>query len=450
METFNFICGIILKVFSALTLYKIVFVLIGFFTKEKPLPPPNPDGKKHTFAIVVCARNEERVIGNLIESIRKQTYDKDKITVFVCADNCRDSTAQICRDMGCVVYERSDPKKARKGYALQFLFENIKRDYGIESFDGYAFFDADNLLKEDFLEVINGVFTKDSGVVTGYRNTKNFDTNLISAAYGIHFFESTMTLHRPRRFFSLSTHLAGTGFVINSRLLKDGWNCTCLTEDTQFTLQTIAKGEEIRFCEQAEFFDEQPHNFFISCRQRMRWAKGRLFAFFSVAHRLIAGIFTRPSLRRKFSCYDMFFYAFPYALFSAILSAIYPIVTGIISIAEGSFWSNLNLPHLVLLGAGALLLMWLKQVAVGALVCIRERKHIHCSNGRLVGYILGWFWFSFVSLPITILSLFMHIKWKPIKHDDTTKIEDLTGGVSPVAENLSPEISAEAENMKID
>ena len=425
METFKFVCGIILRVFSVLALYKIVFMFVGFFTKEKPLPPIEDAQKRHKFGVVICARNEERVIGNLIESIHKQTYDRDKVTIFVCADNCSDATARICREMGCVVYERFEPQKARKGYALKFLFENIGRDYGIENFDGYAFFDADNLLRSDFLETMNRVFTERSGVIVGYRNTKNFDTNLISAAYGIHFYESTMKLHRPRRFFGTSTHIAGTGFVVNSRLLKNGWKCTCLTEDTQFTLQTIAKGEEISFCEQAEFFDEQPHNFFVAWRQRIRWSKGRLFAFFSTVHRLIAGIFTTRTVRKKFSCYDMFFYAFPYALFSAILTAIYPVVTGIISMAEGSFWSNLNLPHLVRTGLVALVLLWLKQVAVGALVCFRERKHIRCSKRKLTVYVLGWFWFGLVSLPITILSLFIHVRWKPIKHDDTTKIEDI-------------------------
>ncbi len=437
METFNFICGIILKVFSVLTCYKVLYVIIGFLAKEKPLPPPVENQKKHKFGIVICARNEEAVIGNLIESIRKQTYDPDKITIFVCADNCHDNTAKICRDMGCVVYERFDPKKARKGYALQFLYENIAKDYGIESFDAFISFDADNLLKEDFVETMNRVFTDRSGVIVSYRNTKNFDTNVISAAYGIHFYRSTMTYHRPRRFLGLSTHIAGTGFLVNSRLLKDGWNCTCLTEDTEFTLKTIAKGEPIEFCEQAEFFDEQPHNFFVSWRQRMRWAKGRLFAFFARGPQLIAGIFKKRPVRKKISCYDIFFYAFPYALFSAILTAIYPITTAIISLVQGTFWGNLNFPSLALLGLKALATSYLGNVAIGALICIRERNHIHCTKGKLVFYILTWFWFSIVSLPVTIASLFMRVKWKPIKHDDTTKIEELTAKETVGGKNAS-------------
>ena len=36
-------------------------------------------------------------------------------------------------------------------FALKFLLERIQEDYGIESFEGYFIFDADNLLKKDYI-----------------------------------------------------------------------------------------------------------------------------------------------------------------------------------------------------------------------------------------------------------------------------------------------------------
>ena len=97
------------------------------------------------------------------------------------------------------MYERHDLSKARKGYALGFGFDRIKEDYGIENFEGYLFFDADNLLRPDYVTEMNKAFdTGELDVITGYRNTKNFDTNCISAAYGIHFYRSSLTYHRPR------------------------------------------------------------------------------------------------------------------------------------------------------------------------------------------------------------------------------------------------------------
>ena len=55
---------------------------------------------------MVAARNEEKVIGNLLDSIAKQDYPKELITTFVVADNCTDKTAKIARKFGAVCYER--------------------------------------------------------------------------------------------------------------------------------------------------------------------------------------------------------------------------------------------------------------------------------------------------------------------------------------------------------
>lgn len=76
---------------------------------------------------MICARNEEQVIGNLLDSIAGQDYPKDKLHVFVIADNCTDETAAIARAKGATVYERHDLSKARKGYALEFGFKRSRK-----------------------------------------------------------------------------------------------------------------------------------------------------------------------------------------------------------------------------------------------------------------------------------------------------------------------------------
>ena len=68
IEMFNFI---LLLLFSGCYLYQVVYVFIGLFKKEKPAAA---DGEKHRYAVLIPARNEEAVIGGLLESIRKQDY----------------------------------------------------------------------------------------------------------------------------------------------------------------------------------------------------------------------------------------------------------------------------------------------------------------------------------------------------------------------------------------
>ncbi len=412
MEFLHKLGAVLLSLYSVLTAYHILFFLAGFFTKSKIYPEAR---ENHTYGIVISARNEEKVIGKLLDSIALQDYDPSLLRVYVVADNCTDRTAEICREKGAIVYQRHDPDRARKGYALEFLFENIRRDYGIDSVDAYLFFDADNLLARNFVTEINRAFDACGDIVVGYRNTKNFDTNFISAAYGFHFCKSIMTMHRPLTFFRQSTHIAGTGYAVASRILADGWHWTLLTEDTQFCLSAVAQGLKIDFCERAEFFDEQPYSLDVMFRQRIRWAKGRLACFFLLFPKLLRGIFVNRE--RRFSCYYMFFYILPKALISAIVSILYAAAGFLMGLAATGT-AGLHLSAAALSGAaGSLGLAWLSHMGTGAVLAVRERRHIRCSTGRLLFYLLLWPFFDLTWTPIYLISLFMHVEWKPIRHD---------------------------------
>ena len=65
------------------------------------------------------------VYKTLIDSIHKQDYPSDLYTIFVVADNCTDDTAEIARKKGAIVYERFDDVHKTKGFALEFLVNNI-------------------------------------------------------------------------------------------------------------------------------------------------------------------------------------------------------------------------------------------------------------------------------------------------------------------------------------
>ena len=81
--------GVMLYLF----IYIPVFTIIGTFFKRR--------FKKarvfHRYAVVIAARNEEPVIGNLVTSVCQQDYPKEMYTTFVIADNCTDNTAEVAR-----------------------------------------------------------------------------------------------------------------------------------------------------------------------------------------------------------------------------------------------------------------------------------------------------------------------------------------------------------------
>ena len=88
-------------VIGGLGIYFIVFSIIGLFFKKRY---PNTEIKKK-YAILVSARNEEKVIGNLIDSINKNDYPSELVKVFVVAHNCTDRTAEVARLNGAEVFE---------------------------------------------------------------------------------------------------------------------------------------------------------------------------------------------------------------------------------------------------------------------------------------------------------------------------------------------------------
>ncbi|MBO5912129.1 MAG: glycosyltransferase family 2 protein [Clostridia bacterium] len=462
METVEYIKGIVLAVLGVLMFYKGIYTALGFFSKAKVFPKAAKDRK---YGIVVAARNEEKVIGHLVDSLMSQTYPCENYKVFVVADNCSDKTAEIAREHGAIVYERHCPEKARKGWALECLFESIEKDYGIKSFDGYLFFDADNVVASDYLEQMNNAFATGCDAVIGYRNTKNFDRNCISAHYGIHFMRSTMTLHRPRGRLGLSTHIAGTGYLLSSDLLKDGWHYAYLTEDTQATMDFTVQGKRVEYCEAAEFYDEQPYQLKVMARQRIRWAKGRMACFFSFGHCLVFGVFKRfktpktniapepkaeakgfwdkvlnvgtavgnffgrvlRPIAKNFSCYDMIFYLLPKSMLTLIYNVAYYLASFILGFSLGQIAVG-DVSKWVLLGLGMLfgsVFAYAGNIAKGLLVVIREWKHINCAKHKFILILLTWPLYDMIYAYLCVASLFMHVKWKPIKHDEAISIEDI-------------------------
>ena len=158
---FKNIYSVIGTILSIVVIHKAFYFVIGMFFTRKFKPAK----KKHKYGIVIAARNEKYVIGNLLDSINKQDYPKDKLTVFVVADNCTDDTAEIARSKGAICYERHDQEHKTKGFALEFLFDKIleSRDYFTTMFFLYHLSHKDeesNSHDESFCEAFNSWFEK--------------------------------------------------------------------------------------------------------------------------------------------------------------------------------------------------------------------------------------------------------------------------------------------------
>ncbi|HKL93914.1 MAG TPA: glycosyltransferase family 2 protein, partial [Clostridia bacterium] len=254
--------NIIGLIFFVLYLHQFVYLIVGLFKTSKI---KKAEFNNHKYAIVISARNEELVIGHLIESIRKNDYPQELVDILVIADNCTDSTAKICRDLGCEVFERTDLSKVGKGYALHFLFEKLHTlpEYADRNYEGYIVLDADNILTKNYITELNKVYDSGYKMVTSYRNSKNFGANWIADGYGYWFIREARYLNNPRMILHTSCAISGTGFLVDKEVVKeyDNWCFFCLTEDVEFSAEYALSKRKIGYAHKAMFYDEQPTTF---------------------------------------------------------------------------------------------------------------------------------------------------------------------------------------------
>ena len=437
---------ILLLLFFVCYFYQFLYLAVSLLPPRKrktvslAAEDPVPDVPPMRVAVLIAARNEEAVIGALLDSVRAQDYPAEYLSVFVGADSCTDGTAAAARAHGAVVYERNtvtDPAsagKCGKGYVLHFLIDTLHREYGKDAFDAYLILDADNLLEPDFLSRITKTCRQGYGAVTCYRNSKNYGDNWVSAGYALWFLREARYLNGARAALGSGCAVSGTGFLVTQHTLDvcgDGsWNWFLLTEDIEFTVLCTVKGIRIGYCPDAVLYDEQPTRFSQSWTQRLRWSRGYLQVFRVYGRSLIRGIFRRckagteeerrENLRTRFSCYDMTMNILPAAVLSAA-GLVNNLTAGILSFLH----DDGGIGGVLLSAAGTFGGFLGTLFFLGAVTALTERKRIRASGGEIVLSVFTFPFFMATYLPICIASLFYDPGWKPIVHEKCMTAEEL-------------------------
>lgn len=415
INNINNINTVVFILFTAMYIYQYYYIIVVLL-KNKNV---KSKGKNimNKFAVIVSARNESDVIEEFIHTVDLQDYPSDLIDVYVIADNCSDDTAQKARIAGAHVYERFDNKKVGKGYALDFLFKILRSKK--TKYDGYFIFDADNLLSRNYISEMNKVFNRKYKIVTSYRNSKNYDSNWISAGYSLWFLRESKYLNYARMLLNNSCAVSGTGFLISSEIIdkNNGWKYHLLTEDIEFTIDSIINGEKIGYCNSACFYDEQPTSFKDSWNQRMRWSKGFYQVFFKYGYNLFKSIFKN----KDFSCYDMFMTISPMMLISIVMILFNSSIFLYSLISNDFQTSKLAIGYVLSYFLNTYLMMYL----LGLLTTITEWNRIQCKGYKKICYTFTFPIFMFTYMPISICSIFKKVEWKQIKHNINKSIEDI-------------------------
>ena len=380
------------------------FLAVALFALKKPRPYARC-APRTRFACLVAARNEEAVIGALVESLREQDYPNALYDIFVIPNNCTDNTEAAALTAGAKIFRCFEPVCCKGDALHEAVAWLLPRGY-----DAFCVFDADNVADAQFLARMNDAFCAGAQVCKGAMRVKNPYDSWLSGCYGLYFTLFDTFFSRARMSCGLSSKLVGTGFAVHRAVLErfGGWNTSTIAEDAEFAALCAANGVRVCFVPNALTYDEAPNDFEVSLRQRRRWCSGIMDAAVKMDAALAAALRGSAPLRALDS---LLIVNAPFLQALMLL----PLTLTLISALMGG-----TLPSLVLSGALSLAASTLGLLAFAALLAVlggyRDR--------RIIRTIMGFPLFMAAWLPIQIVSLVSRTRsWQPIVHSRALSVE---------------------------
>ena len=195
------------------------------------------------FAVLIAARNEELVIGSLVNSLLTQNYPPELYDVYVIPNNCTDNTAQAAANFGAKVLECTVPVKS-KGEVMRFAYNQLAG----RGYDAFCVFDADNVAHPDFLKEMNNAYCAGARAAQGYRDSKNPYDTAFSGCYSIYYWMMSRFHNNGKAGLGLSAMLGGTGFMVSAAALEKmgGWRTQTISEDLEMSVQLAMA--EVKIC----------------------------------------------------------------------------------------------------------------------------------------------------------------------------------------------------------
>jgi hypothetical protein len=254
----------------AVSAYQSAVTLGGYLKRRgKDAPAGPPPAWRPRFALVVCARDEERVVGRIVGDLLGQEYPSELRDVFVAAHNCTDRTAEVARASGAEVIDVHSAVPG-KALAIRAALERLG--------DGYDFvgvFDADARAEPGLLRAIAG---RGPGADCLQAETVPIgDPEWIAEGYGFGRKARNLFWWQPREALGLGTTISGCGWFVRPALLRAELpNVTTLTEDLELTVRLALRGIPVMYVSAARVAVGEARDLGTSVRQRLRWVRGHL------------------------------------------------------------------------------------------------------------------------------------------------------------------------------
>lgn len=248
------------------------YLLICTLLSARERPPPR-SSRRLRFDVFVPAHNEEMVIARTIANLRQLDWPAAGFRIIVIADNCSDATADIAKQAGARVLERTDLEHRGKGYALAYAFEHSAAQAWA---DAVVVIDADaeasaNLLEAFAVRIERGACAVQVhyGVLNPFASWRTRLITIAKAAFHI-------VRSRARERLGVSCGIRGNGWCVTHRLLvRVPYRAFSLTEDVEYGIELGLAGIRVQYADEAHSDADMVSGEQIARKQRQRWEDGR-------------------------------------------------------------------------------------------------------------------------------------------------------------------------------
>ncbi|MDW3651738.1 MAG: glycosyltransferase family 2 protein [Bacteroidia bacterium] len=220
----------------------------------------------HKIAILVPAYKEDAVILSATTRNLMVNYPKESFELIIIADSLKKESLEGLRKMPVSLIE-VDFEQSTKVKSLNFALNKIE-----EQFDLALILDADNVMKEDFLQKINASYASGLTALQGRRTAKNKNTDF-AVLDGLSEMINNHIYREGNCGLGWSSSLIGSGMAFEFDLLK---SCLAKMEsvggfDRELEVLLVEKGHKVTYVPDAWVYDEKVEKAEVFAGQRKRW-----------------------------------------------------------------------------------------------------------------------------------------------------------------------------------
>lgn len=234
--------------------------------------------EKRKISVIIPARDESGIIGDLFASVAEQDYDKSEFSVNVVVNDAGDPTIELAAEYGFKVFVVTGQKC--KGDALDGYFKCEKEEI-LKTFDAFVIVDADAVLTHDYISELNNALEYDAQIFLSRKHIKNFygdrqDRSVYTNCSALTYAQLDDLGNIYRSAHGMALDMCGQGMMVRRETIEKlgGWPYRTLTEDYEMRMDCYLKGFTSLYYPYAIICTEEPLRHGENFRRRMRWVTG--------------------------------------------------------------------------------------------------------------------------------------------------------------------------------